>query len=137
MGEFTGSYQLIACYATGNVKGDAKHVGGVVGDNVYNAVIACYATGSVTGASGSTGGVVGRNFKDDFSSGTVTACYWDNNQSSGIGEDLTNNGETTKVTSGDWTEAMNHMNSVLTGAGTGWRYVTGSDGVPLTLQRQN
>ena len=73
VGEFTGSYQLIACYATGNVKGDAKHVGGVVGDNVYNAVIACYATGSVTGVSGSTGGVVGRNFKDDFSSGTVTA----------------------------------------------------------------
>lgn len=128
---------LNACYATGNVKGDGKYVGGVVGDNVYNAVIACYATGSVTGASGSTGGVVGRNFKDDFSSGTVTACYWDNNQSSGIGEDLTNNGETTKVTSGDWTEAMNHMNSVLTGAGTGWQYVTGSGDAPLTLQRQN
>lgn len=127
---------LNACYATGNVKGDGKYVGGVVGDNVYNAVIACYATGSVTGASGSTGGVVGRNFKDDFSSGTVTACYWDNNQSSGIGEDLTNNGETTKVTSGDWTEAMNHMNSVLTGAGTGWQYVTGSGDAPLTLQKQ-
>ena len=46
VGEFTGRSQLIACYATGNVKGDAKHVGGVVGDNVYNAVIACYATGA-------------------------------------------------------------------------------------------
>lgn len=137
VGEFTGRSQLIACYATGNVKGDAKYVGGVVGDNVFNAVIACYATGSVTGASGSTGGVVGRNFKDDFASGTVTACYWDNNQSSGIGEDQTGNGETTKVTSGDWTEAKNAMNVALTNAGTDWRYATGSDGVPLTLQRQN
>ena len=136
VGEFTGRSQLIACYATGNVKGDAKYVGGVVGDNVYNAVIACYATGSVTGASGSTGGVVGRNFKDDFSSGTVTACYWDNNQSSGIGEDLTNNGETTKVTSGDWTEAMNAMNMALTNAGTDWRYATGSGDIPLTLYKQ-
>ena len=134
VGEFTGRSQLIACYATGNVKGDAKHVGGVVGDNVYNAVIACYATGSVTGASGSTGGVVGRNFKDDFSSGIVTACYWDNNQSSGIGEDQTNKGETTKVTSGDWTEAKNAMNRALTGKG--WQYVTGSGDVPLTLQKQ-
>ena len=136
VGEFTGRSQLIACYATGNVKGDAKYVGGVVGDNVYNAVIACYATGSVTGASGSTGGVVGRNFKDDFSSGTVAACYWDNNQSSGIGEDLTNNGETTKVTSGDWTEAMNAMNMALTNAGTDWRYVTDSGDIPLMLQKQ-
>ena len=127
---------LNACYATGNVKGTGKHVGGVVGDNVYNAVIACYATGSVTGASGSTGGVVGRNFKDDFSSGTVTASYWDNNQSSGIGEDLTNNGETTKVTSGDWTEAMNAMNMALTNAGTDWRYATGSGDIPLTLYKQ-
>ena len=136
VGEFSGRSQLIVCYATGNVKGTGKHVGGVVGDNVYNAVIACYATGSVTGASGSTGGVVGRNFKDDFSSGTVTACYWDNNQSSGIGEDLTNNGETTKVTSGDWTEAMNAMNMALTNADTDWRYVTGSGDAPLTLQKQ-
>lgn len=136
VGEFSGRSQLIACYATGNVKGTGKHVGGVVGDNVYNAVIACYATGSVTGASGSTGGVVGRNFKDDFSSGTVTASYWDNNQSSGIGEDLTNNGETTKVTSGDWTEAMNAMNMALTNAGTDWRYATGSWNIPLTLYKQ-
>ena len=136
VGEFSGRSQLIACYATGNVKGTGKHVGGVVGDNVYNAVIACYATGSVTGASGSTGGVVGRNFKDDFSSGTVTASYWDNNQSSGIGEDLTNNGETTKVTSGDWTEAMNAMNMALTNAGTDWRYATGSGDIPLTLYKQ-
>ena len=89
---------LTACYATGDIKGDGGYVGGVVGDNAYGTVTACYhATGSVNGASGSTGGVVGRNFKDDYGSGTIFACYWDNNQSSGIGDDQTGNGGTTKV----------------------------------------
>ena len=96
---------LTACYATGDVKGDGNYVGGVVGDNVVSIVNACYhATGSVTGASGTTGGVAGRNSKDDYGSGIVTACYWDNNQSSGIGEDQTGNGEAQKV-KGDWTDA--------------------------------
>ena len=128
---------LTACYATGNVKGDGEYVGGVVGDN-SSTVTACYhATGDVTGASGSTstGGVAGRNYKDDYGSSTLTACYWDNNQSSGIGEDQTGNGEATKVTSGDWTEAMNAMSKAL--SGTGWQYVASSGDIPLTLQRQN
>ncbi len=127
---------LTACYATGNVKGTGKHVGGVVGDN-SSTVTACYhATGDVTGASGSTstGGVAGRNYKDDYGSSTLTACYWDNNQSSGIGEDQTGKGEATKVEDG-WTEAMNAMNEALTNAG--WQYVTGGGDAPLTLQRQN
>ena len=90
----------------------------------------------VAGASGSTGGVAGRNYKGDFSSGTVTACYWDNNQSSGIGEDQTGKGEVTKVEgSTTWETAMNAMNTALTNAG--WQYVTGGGDIPLTLQRQN
>ena len=128
---------LTACYATGNVKGDGDYVGGVVGDNSYGTVTACYhATGDVTGASGSTstGGVAGRNCKDDYGSSTLTACYWDNNQSSGIGEDQTNKGEATKV-DGDWAAAKNAMNTALTG--TGWQYVASSGDIPLTLQRQN
>ena len=126
---------LTACYATGEVKGTGDYVGGVVGDNVYSTVTACYhANGNVTGASGSTGGVVGRNYKDDYGSSTVTACYWDNNQSSGIGEDQTGKGETTKVTSGDWTAAKNAMNTALNGKG--WKYVTGSGDAPLTLRKQ-
>ena len=127
---------LTACYATGDVKGGVGSVGGVVGDN-SSTVTACYhATGSVTGASGSTstGGVAGRNCKDDYGSNTLTACYWDNNQSSGIGEDQTGKGEATKVEDG-WTEAMNAMNTALTNAG--WQYVTGGGDIPLTLQRQN
>ena len=127
---------LTACYATGDVKGDGERVGGVVGDNVYSTVTACYhATGNVTGASGSIGGVAGRNYKDDYGSSTVTACYWDNNQSSGIGEDQTSKGEATKVEgSTTWEIAMNAMNAALTR--TGWQYVTGSGDAPLTLQKQ-
>ena len=126
---------LNACYATGNVKGDGAYVGGVVGDNVSSIVKACYhANGSVTGAQGSTGGVVGRT----LASGYVAACYWNNNQSSGIGEDQSNIGEATKVEgSMTWEIAMNAMNEELTNAGTGWQYVAGSGDAPLTLQRQN
>ncbi len=134
---------LTACYATGNVKGDGECVGGVVGDNVVSTVTACYhATGSVTGASGSTGGVAGRNSKDDYDSGILNACYWNGTVTgdTGIGNDMTgySASEALKVSGRTtWTEAMGHMNSVLTGAGTGWQYATGSGGIPLTLQRQN
>ena len=133
---------LTACYATGNVKGDGERVGGVVGDNVVGTVTACYhATGSVTGASGSTGGVVGRNYKDDYGSGILNACYWDGTVTgdTGIGNDMTGNSasEALKVSGRTtWAEAMDHMNSVLTGAGIGWQYATGSGDVPLTLQKQ-
>ncbi len=134
---------LTACYATGDVKGDGAYVGGVVGDNVASIVNACYhATGSVAGASGSTGGVAGRNYKDDYGSGILNACYWDGTVTgdTGIGYDMTGNSasEALKVSGRTtWTEAMGHMNSVLTSAGTGWQYATGSGDIPLTLQRQN
>lgn len=141
VGEFTGRSQLIACYATGNVKGDAMHVGGVVGDNVYGTVTACYhATGSVNGEQESTGGVVGRNFKDDFSSGILNACYWDGTATgdTGIGNDMTGNSGATKVEAPTtWETAMDAMNEALTAAGTGWLYTTGSGDVPLALQRSN
>ena len=133
---------LTACYATGDVKGDGDCVGGVVGDNVVGTVTACYhATGSVTGASGSTGGVVGRNYKDDYGSGILNACYWDGTVTgdTGIGNDMTGNSasEALKVSGRTtWAEAMDHMNSVLTGAGIGWQYVTSSGDAPLTLQKQ-
>lgn len=134
---------LTACYATGNVKGEGNYVGGVVGDNAYGTVTACYhATGSVTGASGTTGGVAGRNYKDDYGSGILNACYWDGTVTgdTGIGDDMTGNSasEALKVSGRTtWAEAMGHMNSVLTSAGTGWQYATASGDIPLTLQRQN
>ena len=138
-----GYASIIACYSTGSVTATKNnttgysYAGGVVGDNAYGTITACYhATGSVTGASGSTGGVVGRNSKDDYSSSTLTACYWHGTvtDDKGIGNDMTGNGKATKV-EGDWTEAMNAMNKAL--SGTGWQYVAGSGDAPLTLQRQN
>lgn len=115
----------------------------MVGDNAYGTVTACYhATGSVTGASGTTGGVAGRNYKDDYGSGILNACYWDGTVTgdTGIGDDMTGNSasEALKVSGRTtWAEAMGHMNSVLTSAGTGWQYATASGDIPLTLQRQN
>ena len=133
---------LIACYATGNVEGNSGYVGGVVGDNVVSSVTACYhATGNVTGATESTGGVAGRNYKDDYGSGILNACYWDGTVTgdTGIGYDMTGNSasEALKVSGRTtWTEAMGHMNSVLTSADTGWQYVIGSGDAPLVLTRQ-
>ena len=132
---------LTACYATGEVKGEGQFVGGVVGDNVVSIIAACYhANGSVNGASGTTGGVAGQNSKDDYSSGILNACYWDGSVTGdkGIGNDMTGNSasDALKVSGRTtWAEAMGHMNSVLTGLDTGWKYVTGSGDVPLTLQK--
>ena len=131
---------LTACYATGNVEGEGISVGGVVGDNVYCTVTACYhATGSVIGASSSVGGVAGRNFEvGPLGSSILNACYWNGTvtEDTGIGQDMSNVGEATKVEgSTTWETAMNAMNAAL--SGTGWQYVTSSGDAPLTLQRQN
>ena len=106
---------ITACYSTGNVTAENKitghsYAGGVVGQNDDRAILtACYAT-SVKGPD-YVGGVVGYNAQ-----GVVSHCYWSGNAPEGIGQDMFDNGETTKVTSGDWTEAMNAMNVALTNA---------------------
>ena len=106
------------------------NVGGIAGGSYLGSTIeGCHSTAAVSGIS-SVGGVVGINGQ-----GTVTACYWDNNQSSGIGEDQTGKGETTKVEgSTTWETAMNAMNTALQNAG--WQYVTGGSDAPLTLRKQ-
>ena len=127
---------ILACYATGNVTATAGGcVGGVVGSNALDgSIIACYhATGTVSGST-PVGGVLGKNQVVAEFSCIVTACYWQNDQSQGIGEDQTGNGDTTKVTSSDWTAAMNAMNAAL--SGTGWQYAPGSSDAPLTLVKQ-
>ena len=129
---------LTACYATGSVSGDGSNVGGVVGNNTYSTITACYhATGTVSGASESTGGVVGRNYKDNYGSSTVTACYWKGTVTgdNGIGNDMTNAGEATKVEgSTTWETAMSGMNEKL--SGTGWQYELGPDGLPELQKKQ-
>ena len=86
---------------------------------------------------GATGGVTGRNFKDSMlDGGIITACYWNGTvtDGNGIGYDMTYAGETTKVTDGNWTEAMKVMNEKL--SGTGWLYVPGPDGLPVLEKKQ-
>ena len=138
---YNGGGTLTACYATGNVIGtgtgtDPIYVGGVTGSNDFGTLTACYhAAETVSGPDGATtGGVTGRNFEDAIlGKGTLTACYWENNQKQGIGDNHAGTGETTKVED-DWTEAMNTMNAALQSAGSEWRYeLTGA--LP-TLKKQ-
>ncbi len=111
---------LTACYATGDVTGTGERVGGVVGDNINSIVRACYhANGTVYG-SALVGGVVGWN---SSLNSPITACYWGNDQSSGIGEDQSSAGQTTKVDGNvTWETAVDAMNTALQNAHTGWQY---------------
>ena len=110
---------IMACYSVANIKGWSSS-GGVLGQtNRETVVIACYhAKGNVTGEqSRMIGGVIGWNY------GKVTACYWENNQEQGIGENQAGTTfETTKVTDGNWTNAVTQMNAALQSAGSEWRY---------------
>ena len=110
---------IMACYSVANIKGRSSS-GGVLGQtNRETVVIACYhAKGNVTGEqSRMIGGVIGWNY------GKVTACYWENNQGQGIGDNQGSTTiETTKVTDGNWTNAVTQMNAALQSAGSEWRY---------------
>lgn len=141
VGDNTNRSTVIACYAWGSVTGSGIgtiYVGGVTGNNNLGTLTACYhAKGDVTGASGSTGGVVGRNYKDNYGSSIVTACYWNGTVTgdNGIGNDMVGNGKATKVEgSTTWETAMSAMNSALESNGSEWRYeLTGA--LP-TLKKQ-
>ena len=139
VGDNSNRSTVIACYAWGSVSGSGSgtiYVGGVTGNNTEGTLTACYhANETVSGPAGTTGGVTGRNYKF-FNDPVITACYWGSNPDTGIGynEGGSTTIETTKVTDGDWTEAMNAMNAAL--SGTGWQYVTGSGDAPLTLRKQ-
>ena len=128
---------LTACYAWGNVTGSGSgtiYVGGVTGQNVDGTLQACYhAKGTVKGSDGATGGVTGRNYKA-INDPVITACYWGSNPDTGIGynEGGSTTIETTKVTDGDWLDAVAQMNTALNESG--WQYeLTGA--LP-TLKKQ-
>ena len=137
---YNGGGTLTACYATGSVTGSGSgtiYVGGVTGSNNFGILTACYhAKEDVSGPTGTTGGVAGRNFKGSMSGGgIITACYWgDNGQTQGIGEDQVGTGGTTQVTDGNWSGAKDAMNTAL--SGTSWRYVLGTDGLPVLEKNQ-
>ena len=121
------SCTLKACYAWGSVTGSGSgtiYVGGVTGTNDEGTLTACYhANGTVSGPAGTTGGVTGRNYKF-FNDPVITACYWGSNPDTGIGynEGGSTTIETTKVTDGDWLDAVAQMNAALQNAGSEWRY---------------
>lgn len=111
---------IMACYSVANIKGWSRS-GGVLGQtNRETVVIACYhAKGNVTGEqSRMIGGVIGWNY------GKVTACYWENNQEQGIGDNQGSTTiETTKVDGNvTWQTAYQTMNAALAEAGSKWRY---------------
>lgn len=129
VGDNTNRSTVIACYAWGSVTGSGIgiiYVGGVTGNNNLGTLTACYhAKGDVTGASGSTGGVVGRNYKDNYGSSIVTACYWNGTVTgdNGIGNDMVGNGKATKVEgTTTWQTAVDAMNAALQSADSEWRY---------------
>ena len=133
------SSTLKACYAWGSVTGSGSgtiYVGGVTGTNDEGTLTACYhANGAVSSPDGTTGGVTGRNYKF-FNDPVITACYWGSNPDTGIGynEGGSTTIETTKVTDGDWLDAVAQMNAALQNAGSGWQYeLTGA--LP-TLKKQ-
>ena len=140
------SCTLKACYAWGNVTGSGSgtiYAGGVTGQNVEGTLQACYhAKGAVKGPNGTTGGVTGQNWKS-FNDPVITACYWgDNGQEQGIGEDQVGTGETTKVTDGDWQNAVDAMNAAIETWNTAnpdktcdWRYELGDEGLPVLTQQ--
>lgn len=142
VGSNSSSSTLKACYAWGSVTGsgsDTVYVGGVTGTNDCGTLTACYhAKGTVKGSDGATdgatGGVAGRNFKGLMPyGGIITACYWgDNGQEQGIGEDQVGTGETTKVTDGDWQNAVTQMNAALNGLTT-WYYDLSNEGLPVLM----
>ena len=138
---YNGGGTLTACYATGSVTGSGSgtiYVGGVTGSNNLGTLTACYhAKRNINGPNGTTGGVVGRNFKDSMlDGGIITACYWQNNQAQGIGFNQAGTTYGTTQVDGDWTEAMNAMNTALKNAGSAWSYTTGEDFLPTLEQGQ-
>lgn len=127
---------LTACYATGDVTGGTGsiYVGGVTGSNDSSTLTACYhATGTVSGPVEATGGVTGRNY-NALGAPVITACYWGSNPNTGIGENQAGTTDGTTQVDSNWTDAMKAMNTAL--SGTSWRYVLGTDGLPVLEKNQ-
>ena len=122
---------LIACYATGNVIGTGTgtgsiYVGGVTGSNDSGTLTACYhAAETVSGRDGATtGGVTGRNYDANVGIPSITACYWQNNQAQGIGNNQAGTGDGTTKVDGPttWQTAVDAMNTALQSADSEWQY---------------
>ena len=105
-----------------NVTGNAK-AGSLIGRFGGGAATACWTSVKLVPTATMTG-MVGTVTGD----GTLTACYWE-------GDGITDNGTGTQVTGGDWTDAINDMNTEL-GADFGWQWTTGGDGLPTLVPNE-
>ena len=139
---FNGVGTLTACYATGKVTGTGTgsgsiYVGGVTGDNASGTLTACYhAAETVSGPDGATGGVTGRNYDANVGIPSITACYWQNNQAQGIGNNQAGTTDGTTQVADDWMDAMNAMNAALQSVDSEWRYELTDDNNLPTLKKQ-
>ena len=118
------------CSVSGSVTGSSNksYVGGITGLHREGTITDCHSSATVEGIA-CIGGIAGQ------SEATITACYWDNNQSSGIGEDQTGNGEAQKV-DGDWTDAVLNMNDALTDYDWEWSLdTTNPDALPTPVKK--
>ena len=123
---YNGGGTLTACYATGSVTGSGSgtiYVGGVTGSNNLGTLTACYhAKRNINGPNGATGGVTGRNYDANVGIPSITACYWQNNQAQGIGNNQAGTTDGTTKVADDWMDAMNAMNAALQSVDSEWRY---------------
>ena len=119
-GSNRGSITASSYKGSYNVTG--KIAGSLIGYFGGGSATACW-TSVTLGSSATMVGMAGRQ-----SGGTLTACYWE-------GNGITDNGTGTQVTGGNWTDAINDMNTEL-GADFGWQWTTGGDGLPTLVPNE-
>lgn len=122
--------KVVACSVSGNISASGVS-GGICGPN-YGSIIACSFSGNI-----SVSGMSKRGAIASSNSGTVTACYWDIYDGSGLGS---GSGQTTKVdgTSTTWAAAIDTMNTAIESWNASnsdnpcdYRFTAGSDGRPV------
>ena len=109
--------RIYACSSTAEVTHQSSSLGagGIAGCNL-GTILACYATGNVTGGIYVSVGAIAGYQRDD---GIQTACYWSGDAGKGVGSGTDN---TMEVGDGNWSTAMNAMNTALTDAGSTYRW---------------
>mgnify|MGYP000699406128 CR=1 FL=1 len=107
--------RIYACSSTAEVthQSSGQGAGGIAGCNL-GTILACYATGNVTGGIYVSVGAIAGYQRDD---GIQTACYWSGDAGKGVGSGTDN---TMEVGDGNWSTAMNAMNTALSGTGYQW-----------------
>lgn len=112
-----------ACSSSTAVTAYLFEAGGIAGIST-GTILACYATGSVTADGVQKGAIAGLNANNY--GGIMTACYWSGDEENSVGSGSPEGA--TKVADGNWSTAMNAMNTALFDAGSTYRWTTNGDG---------